>query len=130
MAIWFKHACPFVQMRNSLTDFFFCLQIWFTYHNNFHQMIIFFHEFSLTNDKNQPIVVYYISTLVSTKFTNGWKKFMTTNKNFNIHSSKIRGLSSMKCSSKMLWNLSYSMYKKTHIVFVVFHFILMPFAET
>ena len=29
----------------------------------------------------------------------------------------------MKCSSKMLQNLLYFMYKKTHIVFKFFHFV-------
>ena len=29
----------------------------------------------------------------------------------------------MKCSSEMLQNLLYFMYKKTHVVFFVFHFM-------
>ena len=47
-------------------------------------------------------------------------------KDFKIHSlhfSEIRGLRSMKCSSEMLQNLLYFMYKKTHVVFFVFHFV-------
>ena len=39
------------------------------------------------------------------------------------HSSEIRGLCSTKCSSKTLQNLLYFMYKKTHVVFFVFHFV-------
>ena len=39
------------------------------------------------------------------------------------HSSKISGLCSTKCSSEMLQNLLYFMYKKTHVVFFVFHFM-------
>ena len=39
------------------------------------------------------------------------------------HSSEIRGLRSTKYSSKTLQNLLYFMYKKTHIVFFVFHFV-------
>ena len=38
-----------------------------------------------------------------------------------LHSSEIRGLRSTKCSSKTLQNLLYFMYKKTHVVFFVFH---------
>ena len=34
----------------------------------------------------------------------------------------IRSLRSTKCSSEMLQNLLYFMYKKTHVVFFVFHF--------
>ena len=40
-----------------------------------------------------------------------------------IHSSEIRGLRSTKCSSETLQNLLYFMYKKTHVVFFVFHFV-------
>ena len=60
MALWFKHACPFVQMRNSLTDFFSVCK--YDLHTTItlavHKLSPdnFFHEFSLTNDKNQPIV--------------------------------------------------------------------------
>ena len=40
------------------------------------------------------------------------------------HPSEKRGLHSTKCSSKMLQNLLYFMYKKTHVVvFFIFHFI-------
>ena len=39
------------------------------------------------------------------------------------HSSEIRGLRSTKCSSETLQNLLYFMYKKTHVVFFVFHFV-------
>ena len=39
------------------------------------------------------------------------------------HSSEIRGLRSTKCSSETLQNLLYFMYKKTHAVFLVFHFV-------
>ena len=39
------------------------------------------------------------------------------------HSSEIRGLHSTKCFSKTLQNLLYFMYKKTHVVFFVFHFV-------
>ena len=40
-----------------------------------------------------------------------------------LHSSEIRGLHSTKCSSETLQNLLYFMYKKTHVVFFVFHFV-------
>ena len=39
------------------------------------------------------------------------------------HSSEIRGLRSTKCSSETLQNLLYFMYKKTQVVFFVFHFV-------
>ena len=41
------------------------------------------------------------------------------------HSSEIRGLRSMKCSSETLQNLLYFMYKKTHVgsFLFVFHFV-------
>ena len=38
------------------------------------------------------------------------------------HSSEIRCLRSTKCSSKTPQNLLYFMYRKTHVVFFVFHF--------
>ena len=41
----------------------------------------------------------------------------------HAHSSEIRGLRSTKCSSETLQNLLYFMYKKTHVVFFVFHFV-------
>ena len=41
----------------------------------------------------------------------------------STHSSEIRGLRSTKCSSKTLQKLLYFMYKKTHVVFFVFHFV-------
>ena len=44
-----------------------------------------------------------------------------------LHSSEIRGLCSMKCSSETLQNLLYFMYKKTHVVFFVFHFEQLSF---
>ena len=41
-----------------------------------------------------------------------------------LHSSEIRdGLRSTKCSSETHQNLLYFMYKKTHVVFFVFHFV-------
>ena len=40
-----------------------------------------------------------------------------------FHSSEIRGLCLTKCSSETLQNLLYFMYKKTHVVFFVFHFV-------
>ena len=45
--------------------------------------------------------------------------------NFEVsqHSSEIKGLCSMKCSSETLQNLLYFMYQKTHAVFFVFHFV-------
>ena len=39
------------------------------------------------------------------------------------HSSEIRGLRSTKCSSETLQNLLCFMYKKSHVVFFVFHFM-------
>ena len=42
---------------------------------------------------------------------------------YTIHSSEIRGLHSTKCSSETLQNLLYFMYKKTHVVFSIFHFV-------
>ena len=47
--------------------------------------------------------------------TSGWQA--------GRHSSEIRGLRSTKCSSATLQNLLYFMYKKTHVVFFVFHFV-------
>ena len=44
-----------------------------------------------------------------------------------VHSSEIRGLRSTKCSSETLQNLLYSMYKKSHVVFFVFHFVQLYF---
>ena len=44
-------------------------------------------------------------------------------KQYYYHSSEIRGLLTMKCSSETLQNLLYLMYKKTHVVFFVFHFV-------
>ena len=42
----------------------------------------------------------------------------------STHSSEIRGLRPMKCSSKTLQNLLYFMYRKTLVlVFFVFHFV-------
>ena len=46
---------------------------------------------------------------------------------YTYHSSEIRGLSSTKCSSEMLQNLLYFMYKKTHVVFFIFHFLQLYF---
>ena len=44
------------------------------------------------------------------------------------HSSEIRGLRSTKCFSETLQNLLYFMYyKKTHVVFFVFHFVQLYF---
>ena len=43
------------------------------------------------------------------------------------HSSKIRGLRSMKCSSETIPNLLYFMYKKTQVVSFVFHFVQLYF---
>ena len=45
-----------------------------------------------------------------------------------IHSSEIRGLHSTKYSSEMLQNLLYFLYKKTHVVFFVFHFVNFTFS--
>ena len=42
---------------------------------------------------------------------------------FLNHSSEIRGLRSTKCSSETVQNLLYFMYKKTYVVFFVFHFV-------
>ena len=39
------------------------------------------------------------------------------------HYSEIRGLHSTKCSSETLQNWLYFMFKKTHVVFFVFHFV-------
>ena len=44
------------------------------------------------------------------------------------HSSEIRGLCSTKCSSETLQNLLYFMYKKTHVVFFVFHLVQLYFS--
>ena len=43
------------------------------------------------------------------------------------HSSEKRGLRSAKCSSKTLQNLLYFMYKKTHVLFFVFHCVQLYF---
>ena len=45
----------------------------------------------------------------------------------SVHSSKIRGLCLMKCSSEMLQNLPYFWNTKTHVVFFIFHFVLLYF---
>ena len=47
----------------------------------------------------------------------------TTRFRLYYNSSEIRGLRSTKCSSETLQNLLYFMYKKTHVVFFVFHFV-------
>ena len=47
--------------------------------------------------------------------------------NLTLHSSEIRGLRSTKCSSELLQNLLYFMYKKTHVVFFVFYFVQLYF---
>ena len=44
-----------------------------------------------------------------------------------LHSSEIRGLRSTRCSSETLQNLLYFMYKKTQVVFFVFHFLQIYF---
>ena len=44
-----------------------------------------------------------------------------------IQSSEIRGLRSTKCSSETLQNLLYFMYKKTSVVFSIFHFVQLYF---
>ena len=48
-----------------------------------------------------------------------------TNHIFSLesHSSEIRGLRSTLCPRETLQNLSYFMYKKTPVVFFVFHFV-------
>ena len=43
------------------------------------------------------------------------------------HSSEIRSLCLIKCSSKTLQNLLYFWNMKTHVVFFVFHFVLLYF---
>ena len=66
-------------------------------------------------------------------FLFNWKSpFFTSSGGPNItwgpwHSSEIRGLRSTKCSSETLQNLLYFMYKKTHVVFFVFHFEQLSF---
>ena len=40
-----------------------------------------------------------------------------------LHSSEIRGLRSTLCPREMLQNLPYFMYKQTHVVFFIFHFV-------
>ena len=45
----------------------------------------------------------------------------------SLHSSEKSGLCSTKCSSETLQNLLYFMYKKTHVVFFVFHFMQFYF---
>ena len=42
---------------------------------------------------------------------------------YTSHSSEIRGLHLMKLPSEMFQNFLYFMYKKTHVVFYVFHFV-------
>ena len=44
-----------------------------------------------------------------------------------FHSSEIRGLCLMKCSSETLQNLPYFWNTKTHVVFFLFHFVLLYF---
>ena len=41
------------------------------------------------------------------------------------HSSEKRGLCLMKGASETLQNLPYIYHKKTHVVFFVFHFVLL-----
>ena len=70
---------------------------------------------------------HYRHTIIYTKFE--CKKKICTFVQCNAfirhsrHSSEIKGLRSTKCSSKTLQNLLYFMYKKTRVVFFVFHFM-------
>ena len=53
------------------------------------------------------------------------KKILLSSAYYTLyHSSEIRGLCLMKCSSQMLPNLPYFWNTKTHVVFFVFHFVL------
>ena len=54
-----------------------------------------------------------------------WSKVSINSNPSGLHSSEIRGLRSMKCPSETLQNLLYFMYKKTYVVFFVFHFVLL-----
>ena len=45
-----------------------------------------------------------------------------------LHSSQFEGLCSTKSSSKMLQNLPYFWNTKNHIVFFIFHFVLLYFS--
>ena len=56
------------------------------------------------------------------------KKPPNTQRKHECHSSEIRGLCSMKSSRKMLLNLPYFWNTKTHIVFFIFHFVLLYFS--
>ena len=44
-----------------------------------------------------------------------------------LHTSEIKGLRSTKCSTETLQNLLYFMYKKTHVVFFIFHLVQFYF---
>ena len=79
-----------------------------------------FHEFSIVGDvctvKDKHNRPQYDT--VSLKYFKNFTFFRETK-----HSSEIRGLRSTKCSSETLQNLLYFMYKKTHVVFFIFHFV-------
>ena len=78
-------------------------------------LIIFKHKFKL-----------YTHMLFKNGNLNVMLSFKFQNFNYFLilpHSSEIRGLCSTKCSSETLQNLLYFMYKKTHVVFFVFHFM-------
>ena len=75
---------------------------------------------SLQLDKNELLstkIEFFFSSWICMKvFLEFWWETILK------HSSEIRGLCSMNCSSETLQNLLYFMYKKTHVVFFVVHF--------
>ena len=72
--------------------------------------------------------VYQVADLYSKILTTLKTRNFVQQVNYYQHSSEIRGLCSTKCSSEMLQNLLYFMYKKTNVVFLVFHFVQLYFS--
>ena len=71
----------------------------------------------------QLVVAIFLVLLRSGKTNGHMELLLPCLVNTRFHSSEKRGLRSTKCSSETLQNLLYFMYKKTHVVFFVFHFV-------
>ena len=71
-----------------------------------------------------PIIGYFVFLMFVHCLEICGYEFEKSDNSINVdHSSEIRGLRSTKCSSETLQNLLYFIYKKTHVVFFVFHFV-------
>ena len=77
--------------------------------------------------KDEKKTHFWIKFLSSLHHNKCFSRALSKNKflflDMLAHSLEITGLRSMKCSSETLQNLLYFMYKKTHVVFFVFHFV-------